>query len=442
MKKTLVAVLAVLCMLAFTVPAFAATDTFADVPAKHWAYDAVKQLAKAGIVEGYGDGTFRGDRTMTRYEMAQIVANAMTKAAKADAQNKALIEKLAQEFNAELVSLGARVSKLEAKSKVNFFVDNRLQYNYTSLKNTDPTTDKAFGGTNGIDNQSQFMERLRIYWNIQTADWTWDARMVQAKWNFQTAAGSDTFRLDRFWVTNPNLFGGKVEMGKQMLYPGKGGFYGNTGDTDMIQYTAKLGDLQLRLGDGRNGTDVAFAEFVYRPTKTMDIGGFILKQDQVAGVKDYDIKSINGAVELAPNFALSAEWAKNSASLYDGKTGYWVALQSKYKATNFMPALFTSMVNPFVVGDSGWAVSYRHLPTGVSGNANRGSFSWVPLTTDADGSWMNNYNNVNAWRVDYLTVPWKGVQWTLTYENVKPISPAAGQNWTNNNFQTTFNFFF
>ena len=70
MKKSLV--LAMAMALGVTASAYAA-NPFSDVPAGHWAYDSVNKLAAAGIVDGYGNGTFGGDRLMTRYEMAQIV---------------------------------------------------------------------------------------------------------------------------------------------------------------------------------------------------------------------------------------------------------------------------------------------------------------------------------------------------------------------------------
>ena len=79
MKKSLV--LAMAMALGVTASAYAA-NPFSDVPAGHWAYDSVNKLAAAGIVDGYGDATFGGDRLMTRYEMAQIVAKAMAKGAK------------------------------------------------------------------------------------------------------------------------------------------------------------------------------------------------------------------------------------------------------------------------------------------------------------------------------------------------------------------------
>lgn len=447
MKKRFTVILAVLCALAFTAPAFAAQpEIFADVPAKHWAYDAVYKLAKAGIVSG-DKGRFNGDSTITRYEMAVMVANAMTKWEKADGEQKALIEKLQREFNADLVKLGARVAKVEAKAKVNFFFDNRIEATNTSLKPND-------GGAwvaGKVDQKTQFMERIRMYMNVPVGDkWQWDSRLVQAKWNFQSTA-TENVRFDRFWMTGKDLFGnnsGTVEMGKMMLYPGKGNFYGNTGDTEGIYYTKAFDKLSLRLGSARTnylgvaGQDVNFVEATYRPTKTSDIGLYTLKSNYSDTVHDMELRVVNGAFEIpgGSGLAVSFEYAKNVVDTvgYKDKSGYFVALQSKYRATNYMPALYTSMVNPFVKGDHGWGISYRHMPRGVAGFVNRGAFSWAPLTTDKDGTWQNTFDNVNAWRFDYVYVPWKNVQWTFTYDRIKPING----NWTNNSFQSTFNFFF
>ena len=91
MKKSLV--LAMAMALGVTASAYAA-NPFSDVPAGHWAYDSINKLAAAGVIEGYGDSTFGGDKLMTRYEMAQIVAKAMAKGANVD--------KLAAEFADEL----------------------------------------------------------------------------------------------------------------------------------------------------------------------------------------------------------------------------------------------------------------------------------------------------------------------------------------------------
>ena len=112
MKKTLVSALAAAFVVGAAGTTFAAANPFSDVPRDHWAYDAVTQLAADGIVEGYGDGTYRGDRNITRYEMAQMVAKAMAKETM-PVSDRALVDRLAAEFADELNNLGVRVSNLE-----------------------------------------------------------------------------------------------------------------------------------------------------------------------------------------------------------------------------------------------------------------------------------------------------------------------------------------
>ena len=95
MKKTLVSALTAALVVGAASTTFAAANPFSDVPADHWAYDAVTQLAADGVVTGYGDGKFNGDKNITRYEMAQMVAKAMTKT-NVNGTDKALIDKLAR----------------------------------------------------------------------------------------------------------------------------------------------------------------------------------------------------------------------------------------------------------------------------------------------------------------------------------------------------------
>ena len=125
MKKSLV--LAMAMALGVTASAYAA-NPFSDVPAGHWAYDSISKLAAAGVIEGYGDDTFRGDRLMTRYEMAQIVAKAMAKGANVD--------KLAAEFADELDALGVRVAALEKKAD-NVKITGQIRWHYANIKNGD-----------------------------------------------------------------------------------------------------------------------------------------------------------------------------------------------------------------------------------------------------------------------------------------------------------------
>ena len=126
-------------LVALAVPAMA--GPFSDVPANSWSYKAVQDLAAKGLVIGYGDGTFRGDRLATRYEMAMVVArmldmyekgqNAQDQKIQLNANDIATLMKLAQEFKSELASLNVRVAALEKKAAldtVNFTGDARFRF--------------------------------------------------------------------------------------------------------------------------------------------------------------------------------------------------------------------------------------------------------------------------------------------------------------------------
>ena len=132
MKKTLVSALATALVVGAASTTFAAANPFSDVPRDHWAYDAVTQLAADGVVEGYGDGTYRGDRNITRYEMAQMVAKAMAKD-NLSSSDRALVDRLAAEFADELNNLGVRVSNLERNADMVKW-NGKVQYQYTSKR--------------------------------------------------------------------------------------------------------------------------------------------------------------------------------------------------------------------------------------------------------------------------------------------------------------------
>lgn len=91
---------------------------FPDVSDSHWAADAVRRLAAAGLIEGYPDGTFKGDRASSRFEVAMMVARVLQKmeaqqATFASKQDLALVRQLADALKEELSALGVRVENLE-----------------------------------------------------------------------------------------------------------------------------------------------------------------------------------------------------------------------------------------------------------------------------------------------------------------------------------------
>ncbi len=126
MKKILA--MAVAAALSLGASAMAA-NPFADVSTSDWSYQAVADLSDQGIVEGYPDGTFGGRKSITRYEMAQIIARLMAKEDQYNAEQRAAIDRLAAEYADELDSLGVRVADLEKKAgHISWSGDARMQY--------------------------------------------------------------------------------------------------------------------------------------------------------------------------------------------------------------------------------------------------------------------------------------------------------------------------
>ena len=126
MKKILA--LAAVAALTAGVSAYAA-NPFSDVTPDDWAFQAVSDLSVQGVVEGYPDGSFKGERNMTRYELAQIIARLMAKEDQLNAEQQATLDKLAGEYADELANLGVRVANLEKKvGNISWSGDARMQY--------------------------------------------------------------------------------------------------------------------------------------------------------------------------------------------------------------------------------------------------------------------------------------------------------------------------
>ena len=214
MKKTLL--LAMTIAMGITASAYAA-NPFSDVPAGHWAYDAVNKLAAEGVVEGYPDGTYGGDRLMTRYEMAQIVAKAMAKGANVD--------KLAAEFAGELDSLGVRVANLEKKSD-NVRITGQIRYEYGDRGGD-------LGSKYGKVAQHRLRSRIFVNGNINE-DWSYTGRFENNQ-SLKNSSGDDTVRLNQAYV-NGKIGGAKVIAGKTDHYVGNGFIYDDTAEKIELSY--------------------------------------------------------------------------------------------------------------------------------------------------------------------------------------------------------------
>ena len=209
MNKKIISALTTALVIGATTTTFAAANPFSDVPAGHWAYDAVTQLAAKGIVEGYGDGTYLGNRNITRYEMAQMVAKAMASNI-AKGSDKAALDRLAAEFAEELNNLGVRVSNLEKYAdKVKW--SGKIEYTYTSER-----TDPADTGHKDRENENGFVFRFEPEAEVNN-HWSLHAR-IDAYADMKEDTG-DTFELVRGWAEG-DYDNFNLKVGKQELFTG------------------------------------------------------------------------------------------------------------------------------------------------------------------------------------------------------------------------------
>ena len=291
-----------------TASAYAA-NPFSDVPAGHWAYDSVNKLAAAGIVDGYGNGTFGGDRLMTRYEMAQIVAKAMAKGANVD--------RLAAEFADELDSLGVRVAALEKKSD-NVKITGEARFRYADSKGKGNVADSYVGDL-----------RSRIWITGQVNDdWSYTG-MIQ---NIQDFAGDYTgnekTNFQRAYVQG-KLGGMAVTAGRYNAFFADGNIYDNRADGVELSYGDKV---KLSLAAGK-ATDEITKLYVLEGTTGGNYAGGALSADfgavnATAGYYNFkDILQKDSGIDNAiwfvgagtsfGDFGLNAMYLKGDAS-YQG----------------------------------------------------------------------------------------------------------------------------
>lgn len=262
MKKSLV--LAMAMALGVTASAYAA-NPFSDVPAGHWAYDSISKLAAAGVIDGYGDGTFGGDKLMTRYEMAQIVARAMAKGANVD--------KLAAEFADELDNLGVRVANLEKKAD-NVKITGELRFRYVDqdgamYKKIVPAGD-GVSGVLGNDSNHAADIRSRIWINgMINDDWTYTG-MLQNTQNLSDNAGNEDTKFQRAYVDG-KLGGMAVRAGRYNLVIADGNIYDTRADGLELSYGNKV---KVKGFAGKATDDITVVPFMINDginTETGDI---------------------------------------------------------------------------------------------------------------------------------------------------------------------------
>ena len=285
MKKILA--IAAVAALTTGVSAYAA-NPFSDVSPDDWAYQAVSDLSDQGVVEGYPDGTFKGERNMTRYELAQVIARLMAREDQLNAEQKATLDKLAGEYADELANLGVRVSNLEKKvGNISWFGDARMRWK-----------EKGYN-TDGSRKADGWDGRMRINAKAQVNDSTYVRGRFTSSMDFKDSADANT-KMDVLFVHHQ--FGDKVGMnlGRNFLTLGQTGMYYDD-FFDGAQLFIGDSKLTLEAGYGRMNTwindygqkkdDTVYAR-LYGQTGRI---GYDAEYIKTVGAADADKKSIWGA---------------------------------------------------------------------------------------------------------------------------------------------------
>ncbi len=258
-----------------------AANPFTDVSSDDWAYQAVASLSDEGVIDGYPDGTFRGDKHVTRYEIAQIVARLMAKEDTLNASQKETLAKLSSQYANELKDLGVRIAELEKKrGATDLITELRVQsidrYDdvFKGKKHNEISTRVRLNTITPVN------DRVHLYGQIETildmnGKESYDVNRIDPKDKTQTKIrngyGDGDFHLNRLWTTYH--FGPKQDTtnlpygpSKNLIgigqFPVKMGVTGYTYDGEVKGVFASFGDYlkggRLTLAFGR-ATNINYA---------------------------------------------------------------------------------------------------------------------------------------------------------------------------------------
>ena len=285
-----------------------AANPFSDVSTSDWAYKAVADLSAQGIVAGYPDGTFGGQKNITRYEMAQIIARLMAKEDQYNAEQRAIIDQLAGEYADELDSLGVRVSNLEKKvGNISWSGDARMRYQ-----------------SNDNGDKESWNGRVRINMKGQVNDSTTvNARLSTDNVNFQ---GNDDADVGAELLNVKHDFGAwDITLGRfSNSFGNQGGWlYGSSYGMDGAQIAAELGKVNLAAGYGQFNSDSGATgvwdnQDTFYAKADADFGAFDLYANYITNVEstptvDYDTWGV-GLVVPVSQFRVFGEYWNNTVA--------------------------------------------------------------------------------------------------------------------------------
>lgn len=260
-----------------------AANPFTDVSADDWAYQAVASLSDEGVIDGYPDGTFRGDKHVTRYEIAQIVARLMAKEDTLNASQKETLAKLSSQYANELKDLGVRIAELEKKrGATDLITELRVQSidRYDDVFKGNVQKHNEISTRVRLNTITPVNDRVHLYGQLETildmnGKESYDVNRIDPKDKTQTKIrtgyGDGDFHLNRLWTTyhfgpkqdTTNLpFGPSKNLIGIGQFPVKMGVTGYTYDGEVKGVFASFGDYlkggRLTLAFGR-ATNINYA---------------------------------------------------------------------------------------------------------------------------------------------------------------------------------------
>lgn len=274
-----------------------AANPFTDVSSDDWAYQAVASLSDEGVIDGYPDGTFRGDKHVSRYEIAQIVARLMAKEDTLNASQQETLAKLSSQYADELKDLGVRVVELEKKrGATDLITELRVQSidRYDNVFKGKVEKHNEISTRVRLNTITPVNDRVHLYSQTETimdmnGKGVYDVNRIDPKDTSQTKPrngyGDGDFHLNRLWTTyhfGPKQDTSKLPFGpsKNLIgigqFPVKMGVTGYTYDGEVKGVFASFGDYlkggRLTLAFGRaTNINYAYTGPMMRGVKVSDI---------------------------------------------------------------------------------------------------------------------------------------------------------------------------
>lgn len=350
-----------------------AANPFTDVSADDWAYQAVASLSDEGVIDGYPDGTFRGDKHVTRYEIAQIVARLMAKKDTLNASQKETLAKLSSQYANELKDLGVRIAELERKrGATDLITELRVQSidRYDDVFKGNVQKHNELSTRVRLNTITPVNDRVHLYGQLETildmnGKESYDVNRIDPKDKSQTKPrtgyGDGDFHLNRLWTTYH--FGPKQDTtnlpygpSKNLIgigqFPVKMGVTGYTYDGEVKGVFAAFGDYReggrLTLAFGRaTNINYAYTGPMMHGVKVSDIAkGKLLNELKTNKVVAQAVQqnpvlkdNLNAAQALIQSSTSTPQLLKNVQTIVDelkkaNATDLANAITDKLKPTN------------------------------------------------------------------------------------------------------------